>query len=69
MVYTSGVNPIFPRGTNSTMFTDCCDVAICDDERHCPKCGNPVIGYDADTNHERGKIRWAAATRHWKRDR
>lgn len=24
--------------TNSTMFTTCCQVAICDDQKRCPKC-------------------------------
>lgn len=32
----------FDSGTNSTMFTTCCGVAICDDERHCPSCGEEV---------------------------
>ena len=25
--------------TNSTMFTTCCEVAICDDQANCPRCG------------------------------
>lgn len=61
------INPIFPHGTNSTMFTSCCDTAICDDESNCPGCGKEVIGHDADSNHERGRIRWANATRNWGR--
>jgi hypothetical protein len=24
--------------TNSTMFTTCCEVAICDDQERCPRC-------------------------------
>lgn len=53
-----GIKSIYPSGTNSTMFTECCGSAICDDEGCCPGCGRKVIGYDAETSHERGKIRW-----------
>jgi len=28
--------------TNSTLFTDCCGTAICDDESKCPKCGKEI---------------------------
>jgi len=59
--------PLGPNGTNSTMFTECCECAICDDERNCPCCNRKVIGYDADTNHERRKIRWRNATSQWTR--
>ena len=64
-----GIVSLSPNGTNSTMFTSCCETAICDDERCCPKCGEEVIGADAETNHERAKIRWKYATSHWKRNR
>ena len=64
---TAEIMSIPPRGTNSTMFTNCCETAICDDERHCPRCGRNVIGHDADTNYQRGRIRWANATRMWSR--
>ena len=57
--------PIYPNGTNSTMFTECCDTAICDDERCCPKCRRKIIGFDAKSNHEREMIRWSSATRFW----
>ena len=56
-----------PHGTNSTMFTSCCGTAICDSEGSCPSCNNLVIGHDAETSHETGRIRWANATAHWKR--
>lgn len=29
--------------TNSTMFTTCCNVAICDDQSRCPNCKLEVI--------------------------
>ena len=64
-----GVIPLQPQGTNSTMFTECCRCAILDDETKCPRCGRLVIGHDAATKHERGRIRWKAATGHWKRSR
>ena len=47
--------------TNSTMFTTCCRVAICDDQGYCPECKEPVIGFDAETEHERGRRRWSYA--------
>ena len=52
--------------TNSTMFTECCLVAINDDQPNCPHCGKPVIGYDLLLG-ERRKARWMNATRHWNR--
>ena len=61
------VHKLNPQGTNSTMFTECCDVAICDDEPNCPYCGRKVIGHEAESKHERGKIRWRFATAHWRR--
>ena len=40
--------------TNSTMFTTCCRTAICDDQSHCPRCGEEVL--------PRGRFeRWEAA--------
>jgi len=61
------ITPLMPQGTNSTMFTACCGVAICDDELTCPYCNRKVIGWDAESNHQRNIIRWKNATRHWKR--
>jgi hypothetical protein len=28
--------------TNSTLFTNCCGTAICDDEARCPRCKKPI---------------------------
>lgn len=71
MHYNSGIPsdivPLMPLGTNSTMFTECCNTAICDNEPNCPLCGRPVVGYDAKDDHERSIIRWKNATRFWKR--
>ena len=47
--------------TSSTMFTTCCECAICNYEIRCPNCKVLVIGHDANTDHERGKIRWRIA--------
>ena len=58
--------PLMPQGTNSTMFTECCYTAICDDQQNCPMCGRAVIGSDAPNNDERGRIRWRNATRNWR---
>ena len=65
--YPSDIVPLTPWGTNSTMFTQCCGTAICDDQLYCPNCGQEVIGADAESDGERHKIRWRNATRHWKR--
>jgi hypothetical protein len=31
--------------TNSTMFTTCCKVAICDDQQKCPRCTKDVYPF------------------------
>ena len=67
--FPSDIVPLMPQGTNSTMFTQCCDAAICDDERVCPVCRREVVGANAETDHERGRIRWKNATRLWKRNK
>lgn len=59
--------PLLPQGTNSTFFTECCRVAICDDQALCPVCKSEVIGHDAETPHLRGRRRWENATRLWNR--
>lgn len=47
--------------TNSTLFTRCCKLAICDDQACCPGCGEEVYpGRDA-TDHQRRKYRWNQA--------
>ena len=65
----SNVKSLEPHGINSTMFTTCCDSAIRDQEANCPSCGTPVIGHDAESDHERGRIRWRSATEHWDRSK
>ena len=57
--------PLQPNGTNSTLFTECCRVAICDDQECCPVCKQPVVGHDEPID-ERKKLRWRNATRFWK---
>jgi len=61
------ISPLTPLGTNSTLFTQCCNTAIEDCQRVCPNCGKNVIGYDEPNTHRRGRIRWRNATRLWKR--
>ena len=65
--YPSDIIPLMMHGINSTMFTACCETAICDDERYCPRCKREVVGANATTDHERGRIRWQNATRNWVR--
>jgi len=62
----ASIFPILKSGTNSTMFTECCMVAICSDEPFCPQCRKKVIGWDAESTHERETIRWKNATRNWR---
>lgn len=47
--------------TNSTMFTSCCDVAICDDESFCPLCKSEVYPGVKCSDHERRVKRWEMA--------
>jgi len=65
-IVPSQIVPLMPHGTNSTFFTECCHVAICDDQCNCPKCKEPVVGYDLPIS-ERARVRWRNATRYWKR--
>ena len=53
--------PLDPGGTNSTFFTSCCRVAICDNQGNCPSCGGLVVGWGASSDGERRKIRWEHA--------
>ena len=39
--------------TNSTCFTRCCEVAICDNQDACPACGEEVP-YSRRERHEQG---------------
>lgn len=65
--FKQGICLIFPQGDNSTLFTECCEVAICDHEKTCPRCGREVIGSECETDGERHKIRWKEATQTWNR--
>jgi hypothetical protein len=60
----SDMIPIYPMSTNDTLFTACCGCAILDREKGCPECGRPVVGDEAETDHERGNIRRANASRY-----
>lgn len=54
--YIAGVFLCSP--TNSTMFTECCHVAICGDQENCPHCKRRVVGADAESEYWRRRIRW-----------
>lgn len=47
--------------TNSTIFTKCCGVAICDDEAYCPQCREEVIPGKNSTRSEKSEYRWKMA--------
>lgn len=65
--YPSDIVGLSPMGTNSTFFTNCCNVAICDNQANCPSCGRHVVGWNEEIPGKRNKIRWQNATRFWKR--
>ena len=65
--YLVDIIPLMPQGTNSTMFTACCCVAICDDQAKCPKCKRMVVGGNEKSAGVTNRVRWKNATRHWKR--
>jgi len=46
---------------NSTFFTNCCGVAICDDEAACPVCKQEVMPGKNVAPHERNRARWDMA--------
>lgn len=48
--------------TNSTMFTRCCDVAICDHQANCPACKKEVYPGADGTDHQRNIARWNMAS-------
>jgi hypothetical protein len=42
---------------NSTFFTTCCEVAICDHQQRCPKCQKDVYPFFSDmTEKERDEV-------------
>lgn len=63
----ANIMPLQPQGTNSTFFTECCEVAIIDSESNCPVCDRKVVGWNAETKHDRHITRWKNATSHWQR--
>ena len=65
--FIAGIRSLIPSGTNSTMFTECCETAICNDEPNCPRCKRKVVGWDAESQHQRGIVRWRYATSSWDR--
>ena len=65
--YEVGIIRLMPHGRNITMFTECCQTAICNDQIKCPSCGRKIIGAEAETDYERGQVRWRYATSHWDR--
>lgn len=47
--------------TNSQMFTECCRVAICNNQKRCPLCNSLIYGHDVESEHRRGVVRWRKA--------
>lgn len=52
----------FANDTNSTTFTNCCGVAISEDQ-NCPKCGEEVDGYIPDAKQKTRNYRFNIAFR------
>ena len=67
MARVANIIPLTKQGTNSTLFTECCGVAICDNQAHCPVCKGAVIGHDISDVGVRSHARWRNATRMWTR--
>lgn len=44
--------------TNSTLFTNCCNVAILDDQAACPQCRQEVYPGHDSTQRDRAMYRW-----------
>jgi hypothetical protein len=38
---------------NSTLFSTCCDAAVCDDQACCPVCGEEIEPKDARSRHDK----------------
>ena len=53
-----GIHPLYSNESNNTMFTICCNTAICDDQACCPACGREVIGSEIENSVDRGRYRW-----------
>lgn len=66
--YIAETHSLHPSGTDSTMFTTCCFSAISNNECQCPSCGRLVVGYDAETSAETGRVRWQHATANWQKE-
>lgn len=50
------------NATNSTMFTNCCGTAICNNQIKCPSCGIEVYPNDPDiSDYKTGMLRWQYA--------
>lgn len=47
--------------TNSTIFTRCCSVAICDNQSFCPRCKEEVYPGQEGSDHQRSMARWEMA--------
>lgn len=52
----------FANSTNSTTFTDCCGVAV-SEEQNCPKCGQEVDGYIENASQKTRNCRFDIAFR------
>ena len=52
----------FSGPNNSTLFTTCCECAICDDQRNCPVCGEEVP-YDSRERHNIAMLQYYGRNR------
>ena len=53
------INVFLCNSTDSTVFTDCCHIAIFSEQKYCPSCHKEVI--HGETPSETEKIRWRNA--------
>jgi hypothetical protein len=55
MDYESDIVRLDENGKNSTIFTACCEISICSDQKRCPSCGILVVGHYLDCEYQRRK--------------
>ena len=54
---STGSSVFYCSPHNSTFFTDCCQVAICDDQQKCPICKKDVFPfYEGMTDEDRNEL-------------
>lgn len=56
----------YANSHNTALFTDCCNVAIRDNELTCPRCGKHVVGSEYESEADRRTFRRHIANKNFK---